>query len=127
MPNYYVLTKDGATLVTTSNPYSLGLTGWSVHEMDGDIPDLNTHVWDDAADAFIRAVRTLTTLEFLNRFTSAERIAIQSSTNQIVGDFMYLLESTELVRLDSATTIAGVNYLAAVGLITSIRAAEILA
>lgn len=69
----------------------------------------------------------LTKLQFLRRFTAAERIAIRASSNPVIVDFMQLLDLAQDVRLDDADTVAGVNYLEQLGLIGEGRAAEILA
>lgn len=69
----------------------------------------------------------LTKLQFLRRFTTAERIAIRSSTNPVIVDFMQLLDLAQDVRLDDPDTVAGVNYLETLTLIGEGRAAEILA
>jgi len=122
---YYVLTNGSSYLVTNTNPYQLGLVGYSIHEFDGAVPDLNTHLWDDQVEEFVLNTRIVTSLQFLNRFTTAERIAILESTNPIIKDFVYLLNSTVTVVLDAQNTIDGLNYLAFVGLLTSVRATEI--
>jgi len=60
-----------------------------------------------------------TGLEFLRRFTTAQRIAIRSlsETDPIAKDFMHLLDSTiaqgSRVNLDDPDTALGVGYLAA--------------
>jgi len=123
---YYVLTNGDSYILTNTNPYSFGLVDYSIHEFDGLIPDLNTHIWNGEIDEFVLNTRILTPLQFLNKFTTSERIAILESTNPVVKDFVYLLNSTTSVTLDSQNTIDGINYLAFVGLITSVRAAEIL-
>jgi len=69
----------------------------------------------------------LTKLQFLRRFTTAERIAIRASTNPVIVDFMQLLDLAQDVRLDDPDTIQGVNYLEGLNLLAAGRAAEILA
>ena len=73
----------------------------------------------------IREVQ-LTKLQFLRRFTTAERIAIRASTNPVIVDFMQLLDLAQDVRLDDQDTVAGVKYLESMTLIGNGRAAEIL-
>ena len=73
-----------------------------------------------------RPVLPLTRLEFLRRFTSAERIAIRASTDPVVVDFLSLLDAAQEVRTDDADTVAGIGYLATTGLLAAERAAEIL-
>ena len=69
----------------------------------------------------------LTKLQFLRRFTTAERIAIRASTNPVIVDFMSLLGLALDVRLDDPDTVQGVEYLESLNLIGEGRAAEILA
>lgn len=72
----------------------------------------------------------ITRLAFRNRFTSAEKGALYTvaATSQGVGLRIYLddLASSTYVDLSRPDTIASVNYLATIGLITSQRAQEIL-
>ena len=68
----------------------------------------------------------LTQLAFLRRFTPQERIAIRSSTDPIIIDFLHLLSLAQDVRLDDLDTVAGVNYLEQQALLAEGRAAEIL-
>lgn len=74
-------------------------------------------------------VASLSRLEFLRRFTPAERKAIfQARKNSFdLDDFMYLLELADSVRLDNADVTAGLALLEAGGLLATGRAAEILA
>jgi len=67
-------------------------------------------------------------LEFKQRLTQAERIAIRTAakTDDIVYDFMDLLDSSSFIDLMHVDTIAGVNYLESQGLIATGRATEIL-
>jgi hypothetical protein len=74
----------------------------------------------------IREVQ-LTKLQFLRRFSQAERIAIRDSMNPIIVDFLKMLDLAQDVRLDDPDTIAGVGYLESLELIAAGRAAEILA
>jgi hypothetical protein len=67
-------------------------------------------------------------LEFLNRFTAAERAAIrlEAQTDDDLADFMMLLEcAVEVVNTD-ATTTNGMDYLVSLALLTRARADEIL-
>lgn len=75
-----------------------------------------------------RPAAVLSQLEFLRRFTQAERQAIRSARAQSaeLDDFMYLLESTATVRLDNADVVAGLALLEAGGLLATGRASEIL-
>lgn len=70
----------------------------------------------------------LSRLEFLRRFTPAERQAIRSAKAQSVelDDFMFLLEMAETVRLDNDDVMAGLAMLEGAGLLAAGRASEIL-
>ncbi len=70
---------------------------------------------------------SLTQLEFLRRFSAEERIAIRSSDNPIIVDFLHLLNLAQEIKTDDPDTIAGVNYLETLNLIAEGRAAVILA
>lgn len=67
-------------------------------------------------------------LEFLGRFTDAEIAAIiaQSDTTPGIAVWREKLAMADSVRLSDQRVIDGVNYLAAEGVITQARAAEIL-
>jgi len=71
-------------------------------------------------------VTKITKLSFLQRFTQEERIAIRTSTDPIVVDFLELLSMAQDVDTAYPDTIAGVNYLESTGLVGEGRAAEIL-
>ena len=73
-----------------------------------------------------QSIITMTTLIFMRRFTPQERISIRASTDPILVDFLWLLGQAPNVRLDDPDTIAGVNYVESIGLITPSRAAQIL-
>ncbi len=127
---YYVLTKDNIMLgVMLANPYDLQLVGISIHEFDEPIPDLNIYTWDSVAVELKKTynTRTLTRLEFSNRLTPQERVAIAASTDPIVSDIMRMLNVAEYVNLDDPNTIQGINYFASINLITQSRIQEILA
>jgi len=74
-------------------------------------------------------VTKLTKLEFLNRMTSAERIAIRekAKVSPAIHDYMAMLDAAQDVDLTDPRTIGGVQALEASGLIGEGRAAEILA
>jgi hypothetical protein len=72
---------------------------------------------------------TLSKLDFLNRFTVDERVAIRTAaqSNAQVADYLGLLDAAQTVDLTDARTTAGVQALEAAGLIAQGRAAQILA
>ena len=73
--------------------------------------------------------RTITKLEYLRRFTTAERVAIRAaaSANPVLDDYLKLMELAQEINLDDPDTIAAVQMLEQSGLIASGRAAEVLA
>lgn len=68
-------------------------------------------------------------LGFEELFTAAERIDIRTAaaSSGALADWLDLLAKAPGVHLDDPATIAGVNALVGAGLITSARAAQILA
>lgn len=125
---YYVLTRAPAILVgvTPDNPYLLGLPDVCIHEMSGDIPDLNNYTWNHEVEEWQRHDGRLTRLQFLNRFTTAERVAIRTSVDPIIIDALALVDVAEYVDTQAQQTIDLVGYLAYSGLIAPARVAEIL-
>lgn len=67
-------------------------------------------------------------LDFLRRFTMAERIAIRAArvTDPILDDFFSLLETAPTVHNNDPDTLAGMGYLVQQGHITVARRDEIL-
>ena len=70
-----------------------------------------------------------TRLEFLFLFTPEEVIAVQNAalTNESVAYYNYMINAVVTLQLTDQTVINGVNMLATQGVITSERAAQILA
>ncbi|WP_321495645.1 hypothetical protein [uncultured Desulfobacter sp.] len=68
----------------------------------------------------------LTILEFRNRFTFAEKVALKSSTDAGVQVFIDDLSVAQYVDLSDENLIAGMGYLVDQGLITEARSTEIL-
>ena len=73
--------------------------------------------------------RTITKLEYLRRFTTAERVAIRAaaSENPVLDDYLKLMELAQEINLDDPDTVAAVQMLEQSGLIAAGRAAEVLA
>ena len=73
--------------------------------------------------------RTIIKLEYLRRFTTAERVAIRAAAaaNPVLDDYLKLMELAQEINLDDADTIAAVQMMEQSGLIAAGRAAEILA
>ena len=78
---------------------------------------------------FVRvSPKRITQLEFLNRFTQAERVTIRTAAKQSVPieDYLALVSAATFIDITRADTIAGVQALEQLGLIGAGRAAEIL-
>lgn len=78
----------------------------------------------------------LTKYEFRQLFTMAEKVTIDNfqsnitlpdNTKQVLVSIMKDLELSAVVHLDNPKTIAGIQFLVQSGLLTSARAAQILA
>lgn len=69
-----------------------------------------------------------TAYQFLLRFTSEERAAFRAAalTDPNVADFQQLAQAAQEVINNDPMTIAGMNYLVSVGLLTETRKNEIL-
>ena len=72
--------------------------------------------------------KQLTRLEFLNRFTVEERVAlrVKEQNDPIVADLFDMIRVAEYVDTKNQSTIDGISYLAAKDYITPERAVEIL-
>lgn len=66
--------------------------------------------------------------EFLKRFSWQERAAIRiaSANDNAVADFLQLCTAAQIVIADDPTTVAGMDYLVSLNLLTPARRAEIL-
>ena len=81
-----------------------------------------------AADIPVKTSIIWSRIEFLRRFTAAERITIRTAAKQspALDDFMFLLDSANEVHSDNADVLAGLSMLEAAGLIGKGRSVEIL-
>jgi len=72
--------------------------------------------------------KTYTAYQFLMRFTPEERAAFRNAaiTDTAVADFQQLAGAAQEIATDNPMTIAGMNYLVSVGLLTEQRKQEIL-
>jgi hypothetical protein len=72
--------------------------------------------------------KIFTAYEFLLRFTPQERAAFRAAANTdpLVADFQQLASAAQEVIGDDPMTIAGMNYLVSVGLLSQERSDEIL-
>jgi len=80
----------------------------------------------DAADVEPEQPVTCSSYEFLQRFTQAERIAIEASEDVCIKDFASLLKAAQEIDFDDVNTLAGMAYLVSLGLLTEERKNEIL-
>lgn len=80
------------------------------------------------SSAVVPAPKRYTSYEFLLRFTPAERSAFRAAavTDPNVADFQQLATAAQQVISNDPITIAGMNYLVFVGLLTEERKNEIL-
>lgn len=125
---YYILHKDGQLVGVSPFVEStqLSVPGVSIITVDGEVPDLNTSIWDTDTLSLISNKAVFSKLEFLSRFTMQERIAISMSTDPIVADIMKLFDAAEYIDTMNLQTQQGVGYLSYVGILTSQRVMEVL-
>jgi len=69
----------------------------------------------------------LTFLQFMDLFTSAEQTALVSETDTQTKLFIMMATGAGGIQLGNPEVIQGVNYVASIGIITTARAAQILA
>ena len=72
--------------------------------------------------------KSWTAYQFLLRFTPQERAAYRAAaqTDDLVADFLNLATAAQEIINDDPMTIAGMDYLVSIGILTSQRKAEIL-
>ena len=102
-----------------------------------EIPELSAdrlrydYIWNSETTAFdVRPqARLMSKLDYLNRFTDNELEAIYTAakTNVAVEIWLEKFRLASEISLDDPKTISGVNFLEQSGLISTGRAAEILA
>ena len=75
------------------------------------------------------SVRILTKIDYTNRFTQAERIAIRTAaaTNAVVNDYVELLRDSVTVNLDDTNVINALASLTSAGLLAVGRSTVITA
>lgn len=126
-------TGSAAAEVWAAEPTRPGMV-----EVPDDGVDYLGRTYDAAAKTFgqkvaAAPVRIISRLDFAQLFTAAERIAIRkrrATADAIadnIDDFYSLLDFTDAVHLDRAIVAAGLNYMAAQGLLTAARKDAILA
>ncbi len=115
-------------------------TGSEIYRYSADAPiewsgmDFATHdhtpeVSDDPITDVPVVAMTWTKLEYLRRFTQAERIAIRTAAKSVaqLEDYLQLMELAGEVRSDDPDVVAALAMLEGAGLIGVGRAQEILA
>lgn len=113
-------------ITTDENPYIPEGLGWLT--VDEDPPDLKQYKWDHENGGFKKINPSkLTKLEFMSRFTTEERIAVQTSNDPVLKDAMNLVQMAEFIDVTDQRTQQLVGYLAMTGVITNQRVVEILA
>jgi hypothetical protein len=123
---YNILHYQGQLVGVTPFEW-VSLPGVSVEIIEGKVPDLNKVYWDSESFSLVPISNTvITKLEFLSRFTIAERTAIRNSTDPIIVDMMELLNASTEVDLTDSRTISIINHLSSVGIVSSNRVQELL-
>ena len=90
--------------------------------------DTVDQVWNIRNKTADELRKTWTAYQFLNRFTYQERTAYRSaaSTDDLVADFMGLAQAAQEINNDDPMTVAGMNYLVTIGVLTEQRKNGIL-
>lgn len=127
MPSYIVTRKsDGAEVYRYEAPAPIEWVGmeFATHNhseaVAGGTPSVPIAVYGGR--------RVISKLEFLELFTSAERVAIRAARGQssALDDYLYMLEMAEEVNLDSPNVRGGVAMLEQARILAAGRAQEIL-
>ncbi len=134
-PGFYKAVGDGQSVYFAPNSVTgPGFTLVAANEATYTYP-VNGWTWfsdENTARAalvlpMISAPPQLSFLQFMALFTSAEQAAIVNSTDTNVKLLLLQASGNSGVTLADAATIAGVNYLVSVGMLTSARASMVLA
>jgi hypothetical protein len=94
---------------------------------DFDIQRVADYRYDGTDWTFYVSPVLLTPLQFLRRFTLAERIAVRNAMNPIIMDFLNLISLAQDIQTTDPDTQMGIGYLAQQGLIAPERIVELLA
>lgn len=123
MPTYAVIRKsDQAEVYRYANPTTVEWNGMEFVTHD------HIEVVEPVAPPQAVPVYEWTTLDFLRRFTPAERIGIRTAraTNPVLNDLFSMLEQATTVRSNAPDLIAGLGYIVSLGLLTPARRDAIL-
>jgi len=102
---------------------------------DPDDPAMGTLTVPDEYEAVVLAAdpdaspqppRRFTFLEFMDLLTPAEQVAIVESSNINVKIFLLMATGAQYINLDDSRTVAAIEALVPLGLITEERAAAVL-
>lgn len=119
----YIITRksDGAEMLRYSAAQAQEVNGF-------DLVDYDHAEWTPEVQPPATANQTLTKLEYLRRFTPAERVAIRAAAaaNPVLEDYLKLMELAQEINTGDPDTIAAVTMLEQAGLIAAGRAQEIL-
>lgn len=92
-----------------------------------DDTDPRIATFEAAVTAALNPPASLTFLQFMALFTSAEQDALVTSTDTQTKLFILMASGSGSIQLNNSEVIAGVNYVASIGIITTARAAQVLA
>jgi len=110
-------------VIAGSLPYGLNLN-------EGEFCEIGATYVPNGNPRFLRAPRvyTWTSYEFLNRFTPQERRVIwnRAKSNDDIADFLMLAQAANEVISDDPNTIAGLNMLVSLNIISNQRKNDIL-
>lgn len=123
------MSRNGQMIgILFSTPYGENFNNVSFHEMDGLIPDLNSHEWDSELETLklMQNSKILTKLQFLDKFTINERIVITASDDPIVNDIMRMFNIADYINMDDSKTIQAIQYFMHANYITQDRYLEIM-
>lgn len=121
----FALYLTDGSLVGVTNEDPIALPGVSIKLLDC-TPNLDHCSWNRETLEFVNNRTNYSKLEFLTKFSIAERLAARSSADPIVEDFMQLVNLAENIDIQDHQTIAGIGYLVHVGILSQTRATEIL-
>ena len=101
----------------------------NINLITGNISEINVPDMEVIpTDVILPVMNILTKYQFMNRLTVPERIAIfeLESTDSMVKMWLEMFKIADEIDVTNAETIAGINMLAQLGVITSDRVQEIL-
>jgi len=92
----------------------------------------STHAWSASQKTVVAVTaptpaNVINTFDFIMAFTPAELAAIRASTDNAIQRFLFAMQVTQGVNLNSTTITNAINYLVTNNLLTSARATAILA